>query len=229
MKIFSHRGLHHNATENTLEAFEAAIALGIDGIETDIRVSADGIPVLHHDPCLANGNEISGLTFTQINQQSPYPIPQLEEALALEVPLQFCWNLELKTIDSFRVATQVLKHTKVKTPILFTSFWHDGIVAMIKDKPYLKRSHFGLLWASHPFNFEQPQWFEEYPDITTLVFYQERLSLELIQACHLKGLDIGSYGDQSPTDISRLKSLGIDLLITDRPRDAQNQKRSQSS
>lgn len=218
MKIFCHRGFHQDVPENTMEAFEAAIALGVDGIETDIRVSADHITVLHHDPFLANGNDISELTFAQINQQSPFPIPRLEEVLELDIPSQFCWNLELKTLDSFQVTIHTLTKNKVKTPILFTSFWHNGIVAMMKEKPDLKRSQFGLLWASHPFQFDQPQWFEEYPDITTMVFYQERLSQSLIQQCHHKGLDVAVYGDRGFQQQAQLADWGVDTLITDHPK-----------
>jgi glycerophosphoryl diester phosphodiesterase len=49
---FAHRGLHGTAVpENSLSAFEGAIAAGL-GIELDVRVSADGVPVVHHDATL---------------------------------------------------------------------------------------------------------------------------------------------------------------------------------
>ncbi len=45
----SHRGLKDNAVENTVEAFQAAVAAGFDGLETDLRATNDGHIVLAHD------------------------------------------------------------------------------------------------------------------------------------------------------------------------------------
>ena len=47
--IIGHRGVPVVALENTLPAFEAAIAAGADGIEFDVRLSSDGVPVIIHD------------------------------------------------------------------------------------------------------------------------------------------------------------------------------------
>ncbi len=52
-RLFGHRGLHHTAPENSLAAFRAARALGLDGVELDVRASADGVLFVHHDPDLA--------------------------------------------------------------------------------------------------------------------------------------------------------------------------------
>ncbi|MER3417960.1 MAG: hypothetical protein C4343_02350, partial [Chloroflexota bacterium] len=49
----AHRGDHRAAPENTLEAFRAALAVpGCDGLEFDVRLSRDGVPVVIHDPTL---------------------------------------------------------------------------------------------------------------------------------------------------------------------------------
>lgn len=50
--VIGHRGNRAYAPENTIESFAQAVALGADAIEFDVRVSADGIPVVHHDPTL---------------------------------------------------------------------------------------------------------------------------------------------------------------------------------
>ena len=49
MRVAAHRGFSEKYPENTMEAFRAAIELGVDEIETDVRVSADGELVLIHD------------------------------------------------------------------------------------------------------------------------------------------------------------------------------------
>jgi glycerophosphoryl diester phosphodiesterase len=48
--VIGHRGNRAHAPENTLESFAQAVALGVDAIEFDVRLSADGIPVVIHDP-----------------------------------------------------------------------------------------------------------------------------------------------------------------------------------
>lgn len=50
MILCAHRGLSHACPENTLPAFGAAIALGVAEIEFDLWMSADGVPVVCHDP-----------------------------------------------------------------------------------------------------------------------------------------------------------------------------------
>lgn len=50
--IIAHRGASASAPENTLAAFRRAIACGADGIEFDVRIAADGVPVVIHDATL---------------------------------------------------------------------------------------------------------------------------------------------------------------------------------
>ena len=47
--IFAHRGANQEAAENTRSAFDRALTYSIDGIETDVQLSRDGVPVLWHD------------------------------------------------------------------------------------------------------------------------------------------------------------------------------------
>ncbi|MEX2626826.1 MAG: glycerophosphodiester phosphodiesterase [Ilumatobacteraceae bacterium] len=49
---FAHRGARAHARENTMEAFRLALRLGATGLESDVWVSADGVPVLDHDGVL---------------------------------------------------------------------------------------------------------------------------------------------------------------------------------
>lgn len=56
-EIQGHRGARARRPENTLPSFEAAIDAGVDSIEADIRLSSDGVWVIHHDPCLRGGGK----------------------------------------------------------------------------------------------------------------------------------------------------------------------------
>src|SRR3979490_1538948 len=50
--VVGHRGASGLAPENTLGAFELALSQGADALELDVRVSADGVPVVVHDATL---------------------------------------------------------------------------------------------------------------------------------------------------------------------------------
>jgi glycerophosphoryl diester phosphodiesterase len=58
--IIAHRGASGLAPENTLPAFDLAVAQGADGLELDVRLSADGVPVVCHDPTLDRTTDREG-------------------------------------------------------------------------------------------------------------------------------------------------------------------------
>ena len=58
--IYGHRGARAERPENTMDGFLHAAATGVAGIETDIALSADACPVLHHDPELPDGSADQG-------------------------------------------------------------------------------------------------------------------------------------------------------------------------
>jgi glycerophosphoryl diester phosphodiesterase len=67
LRIYGHRGSPREFPENTVESFEAALAAGADGFETDLRCLSDRTLVLFHDDELG-GSEIETLTFDQCSK-----------------------------------------------------------------------------------------------------------------------------------------------------------------
>lgn len=102
--LIGHRGLGTIATENTLEAIEAAHRQGADGIEIDVRPTSDGTLVLLHDPTLgriAGGDRrrvasLSDRDLSEVRLPRGERVPTLEEALALARDLGLFVNVELK-------------------------------------------------------------------------------------------------------------------------------------
>lgn len=88
MLILAHRGAHQPETpgvsENTLDAFRAAADLGVDGIELDVRRTADGVLVVHHDAVLPDGRAVSAV----VSGHLPAHVPTLDAALAVCAPLR---------------------------------------------------------------------------------------------------------------------------------------------
>jgi glycerophosphoryl diester phosphodiesterase len=126
MKVFAHRG-HSGAAcpENTLEAFQRAVDFGVDGIETDIRMASDGMAVLVHDRCLADGTPIAALTRDEIERRVGHPIATLEEALAQGWDIE--WDLELKNAASLEAALPVLKPLAGRLRAFVSSFAHPVV------------------------------------------------------------------------------------------------------
>lgn len=59
-KIFAHRGAPVALPENTLEGFQFAIDAGADGLELDLLLTRDGVPVVTHNPCLSGDTTRDG-------------------------------------------------------------------------------------------------------------------------------------------------------------------------
>lgn len=75
MKIIGHRGARGIARENTLTGIKKAIEHGVDEVEFDLRVTADKVVILHHDPYITDGNgkklTISQSTYNELRAHKP--------------------------------------------------------------------------------------------------------------------------------------------------------------
>jgi glycerophosphoryl diester phosphodiesterase len=215
MLILSHRGFHQHCPENTLDAFAAAIALGVDGIETDVQVSADGIPILFHDRIAPNHQAVNQLTQAQLSELMGYPIPQLQDALALPRPNpNFLWNIELKSPEALATSLDLLSDYGDRHPLLVTSFWHP-LIAKVAAQTTLQT---GLLIAHHPYRLAvETQWIQKFPTLKTLVCSWNCMGPVLVQQCAALGLKLFVYSPLTQTDHQTLRDLGVDGVISDRP------------
>lgn len=91
MLVIAHRGASAAFPENTLAAFSGAIAQGADGIELDVRRTADGRMALSHDDILPDGRVVVETAFADL----PENITDLAPALDVCAPLAVV-NVEIK-------------------------------------------------------------------------------------------------------------------------------------
>lgn len=117
----AHRGASAHAWENTLHAFETAARLGADMWELDVRLTADGVPVISHDAGLqrvfgADG-EIAGLTREQIRTRAP-GLPDLDEIIALARAENQALYIEIKASGAGRVAVEHLRRAGFERAVL---------------------------------------------------------------------------------------------------------------
>lgn len=129
-KIIAHRGASAYVKENTLEAFEKAIALGADMVEFDVRRTRDKVLIIYHDPDL-NQRPIRKLTYAEILAIDP-TIPRLEEVLDV-CQGKIHLDVELKEIGYEGQVLKLLLKFFAPDSFVMTSF-HPFTVKRIKKK-----------------------------------------------------------------------------------------------
>src|SRR5699024_2808233 len=102
--VFGHRGYPARFPENSLAGFSYALDHGIEGLEFDVHLTADHVPVIMHDEQIDRTTDGSGridrYTFNQLRQfrlTNGEPIPSFAEFLKLVTDREVQLNLELKT------------------------------------------------------------------------------------------------------------------------------------
>ena len=142
MFLYGHRGASAEAPENTLAAFRAALAAGADGVELDIHLSADGVPVVMHDATLERTTDGCGAVgdwpaadLAGLDAGSWFapdfkgePVPTLGEALAL-LGGRLRVNIEIKDAAAALATLEVLGEFPAADVIL-SSFDRTALQAL---------------------------------------------------------------------------------------------------
>lgn len=92
--VLGHRGASASAAENTVEAFRLAHRQGADGVELDVRGTADGQLVVHHDAVIPGLGAITDLTTAELADAAPTLCSFAE---AMEVCAGMIVNVEIKS------------------------------------------------------------------------------------------------------------------------------------
>ncbi|UCE25095.1 MAG: glycerophosphodiester phosphodiesterase [Candidatus Zixiibacteriota bacterium] len=133
--IIAHRGASQVERENTLEAFRAAIDMGADAIEFDVRRTRDNVLVIHHDACIASGTApINDLTYPEavdLAKASNFHLPTLDETLKL-CQDKVALDIELKENGYESDVIPLVGQYYDLDHVVFTSFY-DDCVARLKE------------------------------------------------------------------------------------------------
>lgn len=131
--LFAHRGARAHAPENTIAAFELALRLGATGLESDVWVTADGIPVLDHDGEVRVGRwrkrPIGALTQAEL----PSHIPSLVEMID-HCGDEYQVSLDLKDEVSGPLVIQTIRH---HFPDRMGTTWlcHHDLTKLVELRP----------------------------------------------------------------------------------------------
>jgi len=129
---FGHRGARAHARDNTLDSFALALTLGATGLESDVWLTADGIPVLDHDGVVRIGRRRRALTDLR-RDELPEHVPELTE-LFQRCGTDYHLSLDLKHRE---VAEPVLDLVRAAAPDLLPRLWlcHPDVAVLSELRP----------------------------------------------------------------------------------------------
>lgn len=164
-KNIAHRGFSKIYPENTMMAFRKAIEAGCDGIELDVQLTLDCVPVIIHDENIKRTTGRSGLVrdFTAESLQSfdasngfdsafgINPIPTLREYFEYVKDINILTNIELKNslyrYDGMEeIVIGMIREYGIADKIIFSSFNHYSMLSCKKLAPEIKCAFLTSCW-----------------------------------------------------------------------------------
>lgn len=219
---FAHRGGASDAPENTMPAFEYAIGLGYRYVETDVRVTADGVLVAFHDDDLrrtcGRPGRISRMTWREVKEarvDGRAPIPLLEDLLGTWPELRV--NIDCKSDASVDALVAAVRRTAS----------HDRIGLGAFSDVRLHRLR-GLLGESictsmgpgavAALRYGRPR--RSGAHSAQVPVRQGRITVTnraFVERAHRLGIAVHVWTIDDPAEMHRLLDLGVDGIMTDRP------------
>lgn len=220
--MFAHRGGSRIGPENTIAAFDRGLAAGADGLELDVRLSRDGIVVVHHDAMLDRTTRAKGPVKDRTAAElAQFDVPALSDVLARYPQTGIIIELKKRgpalanaVVEDLRRAGAVdrvclgsfsltaLRAARTAAPGLATSG------ARFEVRMALYRSWCGLSPGHVPYRaFQVP----ETSGGTRVV------SPRFVRLAHEAGVAVQVWTVDEPADIRRLLEWGVDAIISDRP------------
>lgn len=221
--IYAHRGDRSRAADNTLEAFALAVEAGADGIECDVRRTADGVLIMSHDPTHGDLPPLCDLAFTDLRDAAP-EVPTLAETLE-SVPSRVYLNVEIKNVpiqpdfDPTRsIVTEALDLiASADDPgrIILSSFDPESVRAAGGHGRPVR----GLLIAG---GMPIPTAIGMAQDLGIEALHPPMSSIALdpggiVDSIHAAGLAVVVWNANTASEIEVASEAGVDVIITDDP------------
>ncbi|MBM7552378.1 glycerophosphoryl diester phosphodiesterase [Thalassobacillus pellis] len=228
--IYAHRGASKLAPENTMPAFELAYHAGADGIETDVQLTKDRVPILIHDENLRRTTNGTGFvqdyTYDEIKRLdagswlsskfSDTPIVSLEEFLSWVQDKSMYLNIELKTKviaykDIEQKVYELLCHFGLVEKTVISSFNSDSIKRMQAVAPEIATA---FLTSQ---NIKDLPSFAKQLGVSALHTKYRLLNQKLVDNCRKEGIDLRIYTVNKASPLKKCYKLQCDGIFTDVP------------
>lgn len=216
MVVCGHRGAAGLAPENTLTAFRKGLEVGVDALECDVHLSADGRVMIHHDPTLdrtTNGKgALSALPASRLRELDAGdggPVPYLEELLELakgraDLVIEFKDDAAVLPAYDLVRGAGMLEHTT------FISFELHRLVELRKHSAEARVS--SLWWNPTEADIAYAATMSSGVDM-----YHMRLSPFLARVIKGAGLFLRVYTPNDWHSHDLMIRMGVDAITTDRP------------
>ncbi len=216
--IIAHRGDSSNALENSLEAFRLALAVPVDMIEFDIRMSKDGILYVMHDKDTGRTadrsidiEKASSEEIAAVRLRNGEHIPLLDDVLKLAAAGAGI-NIEVKSDGAAAVLTRHLSEYRFGGPLMISSFKEAEIADLREVMP-------GLQLAMIYDTFS-PRHVEDYRNkgYTAISLRKNTVTGPLVKACHDQGVRIYVWTLDEEDEMKRCIEWEVDGIYTNKPR-----------
>ncbi len=212
--VIAHRGASAYEVENSLAAFRAASAMGADGVELDVQLTADDVPVVHHDP-VAGGYPIAKVSRKELlAHQLPNGerVPTLGDALAV-LGSELNAYVEVKSLSPRQDASlfAVLDRGPAPAHYQVHSFDHRIVRRLLAQRSDLSC---GLLSCSYPL---RP--FVALDEVGAGVLWQHEAQIDrdLVRQAHEGAYQVFAWTVDDRERMQELLGMGIDALCSNRP------------
>ncbi|MBT8341224.1 MAG: hypothetical protein HKP58_00965 [Desulfatitalea sp.] len=239
--LVAHRGARDEAPENTRTAFERALSYAIDGIELDVQMSADRVPVVYHDETLMRicrrRDRVADLPLASLQQLdwggwfhadfAGEPLPTLAQVLD-RVASRTRLMIEIKSSPDLRrsghvdrLVRQVVRLLPVVSPRLLP----ERIFLLSFDAQALRLAHSLAPEWNYVLNIvdQQADAFAAWPTLALDHLYAVcvrigKLTHELTRWARGRGLRCFTYTCNGPRQVTKAQAMQVDAILTDRPK-----------
>ncbi|MFC6268615.1 glycerophosphodiester phosphodiesterase [Frigoriflavimonas asaccharolytica] len=230
-KIVAHRGCSADYPENTLLAFQKAIENAADFIELDVHKTSDEVLVVIHDNTIDRTNSdhatglISEMTFAELsninmgysakfgNQFKDEKISTLKQVLDLaKGKIKVC--VEIKVVEAEKEILEIIHHLEMEKEIVIFSFY-EGVLKNIRNLD----AEINTLFLVEKFEHQDISTAKKLGCFAIGVGNETNVNKELLQLLHAENVELWQYTIDDEAEMNNLIHLGLDGLITNRPKD----------
>jgi glycerophosphoryl diester phosphodiesterase len=232
----AHRGAREEAPENTRSAFLRALAYPVDGIELDVQMTADGVPVVYHDRTLrrvgGGRRRVADLTLDQLrlldwggwfhSDYASEPLMTLDRLAAL---LDRCprWFIEIKSRPGERESGHAFRLTDTLVGMIGQPRYRaylERLYLLSFDADVLARAHRSAPSLRLVRNLAADDVETEIGNPSHLWAVDvpiHKLNPAMVQWARSRRLHLLTYTCNAPRQVDKACRLGVDAIISDRP------------
>lgn len=197
-----------------MAAFKAAIDAGADGIEFDVRLSRDGVPVVIHDATLYRTHDLRVRVGDMTSHElTNVDVPSLQQLFDLFRSNNLILYLEMKDTqtESVEACCRLVEEYKFKDRVVFECFEHAALEVVKNIDRNLKTAP--LFQPPSSFILKRAQ----AAGASEIALHHRLTNKRLVEKARLANLKVVTWTVDDPAWVSRARQHGIHALITNNP------------